>query len=190
MEQSVMHKWEIVNASPLFHYQSTAEHPLYIESSRFSFPSNDGQQFYLRLYPSGKDTDRSDYVSLYLCSTNLHTEQIYLYVLTVCGHKSHTQGKFGVNPLPYIWLTLYWSAEGEQPCSTEDHVGFKNFISRNFLLNQKNGFLHNNKLIIFCQVCLIFVFKIKGKLLYLYRWAWRTQALTVTTISRRKIDSV
>lgn len=99
----------------------------------------------LRVNPKGLDEESKDYLSLYL--------------LLVSCNKSEVRAKFKFSIL---------NAKREETKAMESQRayrfvqgkdwGFKKFIRRDFLLDEANGLLPEDKLTIFCEVSVDFVF--------------------------------
>ncbi|KAA8585428.1 hypothetical protein FQN60_004122, partial [Etheostoma spectabile] len=113
-----------------------------IKSSTFSSGANDKLKWCLRVNPKGLDEESKDYLSLYL--------------LLVSCPKSEVRAKFKFSIL---------NAKGEETKAMESQRayrfvqgkdwGFKKFIRRDFLLDEANGLLPDDKLTLFCEACLI-----------------------------------
>lgn len=110
-----------------------------IKSSTFSSGANDKLKWCLRVNPKGLDEESKDYLSLYL--------------LLVSCPKSEVRAKFKFSIL---------NAKGEETKAMESQRayrfvqgkdwGFKKFIRRDFLLDEANGLLPDDKLTLFCEV--------------------------------------
>ncbi|XP_034395602.1 LOW QUALITY PROTEIN: speckle-type POZ protein [Cyclopterus lumpus] len=113
-----------------------------VKSSTFSSGANDKLKWCLRVNPKGLDEESKDYLSLYL--------------LLVSCPKSEVRAKFKFSIL---------SAKGEETKgyrARERTVfvqgkdwGFKKFIRRDFLLDEANGLLPDDKLTLFCEVSVV-----------------------------------
>uniref|UniRef100_A0A667Z2V9 Speckle type BTB/POZ protein like a n=1 Tax=Myripristis murdjan TaxID=586833 RepID=A0A667Z2V9_9TELE len=117
-----------------------------LKSSTFSSGPNDKMKWCLRVNPKGLDDESKDYLSLYL--------------LLVSCPKSEVRAKFKFSLL---------NAKREETKAMESQRayrfvqgkdwGFKKFIRRDFLLDEANGLLPDDKLTLFCEVirdiCLI-----------------------------------
>ncbi|KAB0336367.1 hypothetical protein E2I00_007368, partial [Balaenoptera physalus] len=109
-----------------------------IKSSTFSSGANDKLKWCLRVNPKGLDEESKDYLSLYL--------------LLVSCPKSEVRAKFKFSIL---------NAKGEETKAMESQRayrfvqgkdwGFKKFIRRDFLLDEANGLLPDDKLTLFCE---------------------------------------
>jgi len=98
----------------------------------------------LRVNPKGLDEESKDYLSLYL--------------LLVSCNKSEVRAKFKFSIL---------NAKREETKAMESQRayrfvqgkdwGFKKFIRRDFLLDEANGLLPDDKLTIFCEVSIYFI---------------------------------
>ncbi|RXN12777.1 speckle-type POZ -like isoform X2 [Labeo rohita] len=110
-----------------------------IKSSTFSSGANDKLKWCLRVNPKGLDEESKDYLSLYL--------------LLVSCPKSEVRAKFKFSIL---------NAKAEETKAMESQRayrfvqgkdwGFKKFIRRDFLLDEANGLLPDDKLTLFCEV--------------------------------------
>nr|CAD7444393.1 unnamed protein product [Timema bartmani] len=110
-----------------------------LKSSTFSAGANDKLKWCLRVNPKGLDEESKDYLSLYL--------------LLVSCNKSEVRAKFKFSIL---------NAKREETKAMESQRayrfvqgkdwGFKKFIRRDFLLDEANGLLPDDKLTIFCEV--------------------------------------
>uniref|UniRef100_A0A668V115 MATH domain-containing protein n=1 Tax=Oreochromis aureus TaxID=47969 RepID=A0A668V115_OREAU len=110
-----------------------------IKSSTFSSGANDKLKWCLRVNPKGLDEESKDYLSLYL--------------LLVSCPKAEVRAKFKFSIL---------NAKGEETKAMESQRayrfvqgkdwGFKKFIRRDFLLDEANGLLPDDKLTLFCEI--------------------------------------
>ncbi|CAB1312124.1 unnamed protein product [Coregonus sp. 'balchen'] len=113
-----------------------------IKSSTFSSGANDKLKWCLRVNPKGLDEESKDYLSLYL--------------LLVSCPKAEVRAKFKFSIL---------NAKGEETKAMESQRayrfvqgkdwGFKKFIRRDFLLDEANGLLPDDKLTLFCEVSVV-----------------------------------
>jgi len=113
-----------------------------IKSSTFSAGQNDKLKWCLRVNPKGLDEESKDYLSLYL--------------LLVSCNKSEVRAKFKFSIL---------NAKREETKAMESQRaykfvqgkdwGFKKFIRRDFLLDEANGLLPDDKLTLFCEVSVV-----------------------------------
>lgn len=113
-----------------------------MKSSTFSAGSNDKLKWCLRVNPKGLDEESKDYLSLYL--------------LLVSCCKSEVRAKFKFSIL---------NAKGEETKAMESQRaykfvqgkdwGFKKFIRRDFLLDETNGLLPEDKLTLFSEVSVV-----------------------------------
>ncbi|XP_028628724.1 speckle-type POZ protein-like isoform X2 [Grammomys surdaster] len=109
-----------------------------LKSSTFSSGPNDKMKWCLRVNPKGLDDESKDYLSLYL--------------LLVSCPKSEVRAKFKFSLL---------NAKREETKAMESQRayrfvqgkdwGFKKFIRRDFLLDEVNGLLPDDKLTLFCE---------------------------------------
>jgi len=113
-----------------------------LKSSTFSAGQNDKLKWCLRVNPKGLDEESKDYLSLYL--------------LLVSCNKSEVRAKFKFSIL---------NAKREETKAMESQRayrfvqgkdwGFKKFIRRDFLLDETNGLLPDDKLTLFCEVSVV-----------------------------------
>ena len=113
-----------------------------LKSSTFSAGQNDKLKWCLRVNPKGLDDESKDYLSLYL--------------LLVSCNKSEVRAKFKFSIL---------NAKREETKAMESQRayrfvqgkdwGFKKFIRRDFLLDESNGLLPDDKLTLFCEVSVV-----------------------------------
>uniref|UniRef100_A0A4W4ETJ2 SPOPL protein n=1 Tax=Electrophorus electricus TaxID=8005 RepID=A0A4W4ETJ2_ELEEL len=113
-----------------------------LKSSTFSSGPNDKMKWCLRVNPKGLDDESKDYLSLYL--------------LLVSCPKSEVRAKFKFSLL---------NAKREETKAMESQRayrfvqgkdwGFKKFIRRDFLLDEVNGLLPDDKLTLFCEVSVV-----------------------------------
>ncbi|KAL6068582.1 hypothetical protein STEG23_000396, partial [Scotinomys teguina] len=113
-----------------------------LKSSPFSSGPNDKMKWCLRVNPKGLDDESKDYLSLYL--------------LLVSCPKSEVRAKFKFSLL---------NAKREETKAMESQRayrfvqgkdwGFKKFIRRDFLLDEANGLLPDDKLTLFCEVSVV-----------------------------------
>jgi len=113
-----------------------------LKSSSFSAGANDKLKWCLRVNPKGLDEESKDYLSLYLLLVNCN--------------KSEVRAKFKFSIL---------NAKREETKAMESQRayrfvqgkdwGFKKFIRRDFLMDEANGLLPDDKLTIFCEVSVV-----------------------------------
>lgn len=113
-----------------------------LKSSTFSASINDKLKWCLRVNPKGLDEESKDYLSLYL--------------LLVSCCKSEVRAKFKFSIL---------NAKGEETKAMESQRaykfvqgkdwGFKKFIRRDFLLDEANGLLPDDKLTLYSEVSVV-----------------------------------
>uniref|UniRef100_A0A914H0P4 Speckle-type POZ protein n=2 Tax=Globodera TaxID=31242 RepID=A0A914H0P4_GLORO len=113
-----------------------------LKSSTFSAGPNDKLKWCLRINPKGLDEESKDYLSLYL--------------LLVQCNKTEVRAKFKFSIL---------NAKREETKAMESQRayrfvqgkdwGFKKFIRRDFLLDEQNGLLPDDRLSIFCEVSVV-----------------------------------
>lgn len=113
-----------------------------LKSSAFSAGANDKLKWCLRVNPKGLDEESKDYLSLYL--------------LLVACNKQEVRAKFKFSIL---------NAKREETKAMESQRayrfvqgkdwGFKKFIRRDFLLDEANGLLPDDKLTLYCEVSVV-----------------------------------
>jgi len=113
-----------------------------LKSSTFSAGANDKLKWCLRVNPKGLDEESKDYLSLYL--------------LLVSSNKSEVRAKFKFSIL---------NTKREETKAMESQRayrfvqgkdwGFKKFIRRDFLLDETNGLLPDDKLTLYCEVSVV-----------------------------------
>ncbi|XP_074601020.1 BTB/POZ and MATH domain-containing protein rdx [Brevipalpus obovatus] len=113
-----------------------------LKSSTFSAGANDKLRWCLRVNPKGLDEESKDYLSLYL--------------LLVSCNKTEVRAKFKFSIL---------NAKREETKAMESQRayrfvqgkdwGFKKFIRRDFLLDEANGLLPDDKLTLYCEVSVV-----------------------------------
>lgn len=113
-----------------------------LKSSTFSAGASDKLKWCLRVNPKGLDEESKDYLSLYL--------------LLVSCNKSEVRAKFKFSIL---------NAKREETKAMESQRayrfvqgkdwGFKKFIRRDFLLDEANGLLPDDKLTLYCEVSVV-----------------------------------
>ncbi|UJR33539.1 hypothetical protein I4U23_020981 [Adineta vaga] len=115
-----------------------------LKSSSFSANSNDKLKWCLRLNPKGLDEESKDYLSL------------YLLLVAAPNSKCETRAKFKFSIL---------NSKGDETKAMESQRayrfvqgkdwGFKKFIRRDFLIDEANGLLPDDKLTLFCEVSVV-----------------------------------
>lgn len=113
-----------------------------LKSSSFSAGTNDKLKWCLRVNPKGLDEESKEYLSLYL--------------LLVSCNKSEVRAKFKFSIL---------NSRREETKAMESQRayrfvqgkdwGFKKFIRRDFLLDEANGLLPDDKLTLYCEVSVV-----------------------------------
>lgn len=113
-----------------------------LKSSTFSAGANDKLKWCLRVNPKGLDEESKEYLSLYL--------------LLVSCNKNEVRAKFKFSIL---------NARREETKAMESQRayrfvqgkdwGFKKFIRRDFLLDEANGLLPDDKLTLYCEVSVV-----------------------------------
>lgn len=113
-----------------------------LKSSVFSAGSNDKLKWCLRVNPKGLDEESKDYISLYL--------------LLVASNKAEVRAKFKFSIIN-AWREETKAMESQRAyrfVQAKDW-GFKKFIRRDFLLDESNNLLPDDKLTIFCEVSVL-----------------------------------
>jgi len=115
-----------------------------LKSSSFSANTNDKLKWCLRLNPKGLDEESKDYLSL------------YLLLVSAPNSKCETRAKFKFSIL---------NSKGDETKAMESQRayrfvqgkdwGFKKFIRRDFLIDEANGLLPDDKLTLFCEVSVV-----------------------------------
>lgn len=113
-----------------------------LKSSTFSAGSNDKLKWCLRVNPKGLDEESKDYLSL------------YLLLVSCCKNEVRAKFKFSI-----------LNAKGEETKAMESQRaykfvqgkdwGFKKFIRRDFLLDEANGLLPDDKLTLYSEVSVV-----------------------------------
>ena len=113
-----------------------------LKSSTFSAGANDKLKWCLRINPKGLDEESKDYLSLYL--------------LLVSCNKSEIRAKFKFSILNYKnEETKAMESQRAYKFVQGKDWGFKKFIRRDFLLEETNGLLPDDKLTLFCEVSVV-----------------------------------
>lgn len=109
-----------------------------LKSSTFSSGPNDKMKWCLRVNPKGLDDESKDYLSLYL--------------LLVSCPKSEVRAKFKFSLLnDKREETKAMESQRAYRFVQGKDWGFKKFIRRDFLLDEANGLLPDDKLTLFCE---------------------------------------
>ncbi|XP_023704919.1 protein roadkill, partial [Cryptotermes secundus] len=110
-----------------------------LESSTFSAGANDKLKWCLRVYPKGRDEESKDYLSLYLRLVSCNKSEVRAkFTLSILNAKrEETNAKESQRAYRFVQGT--W-------------IGYPKFIRRDFLLDEANGLLPDDKLTIFCEV--------------------------------------
>ncbi|XP_059478653.1 speckle-type POZ protein B isoform X2 [Neocloeon triangulifer] len=133
-----------------------------LKSSTFSAGANDKLKWCLRVNPKGLDEESKDYLSLYLLLVSCNKSEVRAKFkfsilnakreetkamggrcLTISGSKGRNQ-----NYISNESQRAYRFVQGKD-------WGFKKFIRRDFLLDEVNGLLPDDKLTIFCEVSVV-----------------------------------
>uniref|UniRef100_A0A0N5CB85 Protein roadkill n=1 Tax=Strongyloides papillosus TaxID=174720 RepID=A0A0N5CB85_STREA len=113
-----------------------------LKSSSFSAGTNDKLEWCLRINPKGLDEESKDYLSLYL-------------LLVQCS-KSEVRAKFKFSILnEKREETKAMESQRAYRFVKGKDWGFKKFIRRDFLLEESNGLLPDDKLTIFCEISVV-----------------------------------
>lgn len=115
-----------------------------LKSSSFSANSTEKFKWCLRLNPKGLDDESKDYLSL------------YLLLVSAPNNKCETRAKFKFSIL---------NGKGDETKAMESQRayrfvqgkdwGFKKFIRRDFLVDETNGLLPDDKLTLYCEVSVV-----------------------------------
>ncbi|XP_071978340.1 speckle-type POZ protein-like [Engystomops pustulosus] len=113
-----------------------------LKSSTFSSGPNDKMKWCLRVNPKGLDDESKEYLSLYL--------------LLVSCPKSEVRAKFKFSLLNVRREeTKAMESQRAYRFVQGKDWGFKKFIRRDFLLDEANGLLPDDKLTLFCEVSVV-----------------------------------
>lgn len=113
-----------------------------LKSSVFSAGRNDKLKWCLRVNPKGLDEESKDYISLYL--------------LLVASNKAEVRAKFKFSILNVRHEeTKAMESQRAYRFVQGKDWGFKKFIRRDFLLDESNGLLPDDKLTIFCEISVL-----------------------------------
>uniref|UniRef100_A0A8C4QUD9 Speckle type BTB/POZ protein like n=1 Tax=Eptatretus burgeri TaxID=7764 RepID=A0A8C4QUD9_EPTBU len=148
-----------------------------VKSSTFSAGTNDKLKWCLRVNPKGLDEESKDYLSLYLllvsCPKSEVRAKFKFSILNAKGEETKAMGKcffilytkvmfmFSVCLLHLVIATFFISYF---TCTESQRAyrfvqgkdwGFKKFIRRDFLLDDANGLLPDDKLTLFCEVSVV-----------------------------------
>jgi len=132
-----------------------------LKSSSFSANVNDKLRWCLRLNPKGLDEESKDYLSLYLLlvaapNSKCETRAKFKFsILNVKGDEtkameSQRAYRFVQGKLDFllIYFKFFFFPSGKD-------WGFKKFIRRDFLIDETNGLLPDDKLTLFCEVSVV-----------------------------------
>lgn len=132
-----------------------------LKSSSFSANANDKLKWCLRLNPKGLDEESKDYLSL------------YLLLVAAPNSKCETRAKFkfsilnskGDETKAMESQRAYRFVQGNVEHFHQSSImifrfpgkdwGFKKFIRRDFLIDETNGLLPDDKLTLFCEVSVV-----------------------------------
>ncbi|MBN3287127.1 SPOP protein, partial [Polyodon spathula] len=155
-----------------------------IKSSTFSSGANDKLKWCLRVNPKGLDEESKDYLSLYLllvsCPKSEVRAKFKFSILNAKGEETKAMGLWNVFPClplslpqPYQsqWVVKWIGQNGSKSSKLcwydvaesqrayrfvqGKDWGFKKFIRRDFLLDEANGLLPDDKLTLFCEVSVV-----------------------------------
>uniref|UniRef100_A0A0N5CHC3 BTB domain-containing protein n=1 Tax=Strongyloides papillosus TaxID=174720 RepID=A0A0N5CHC3_STREA len=131
------YKYTIQNFS--FRSEKTGES---ISSSTFVIAGKEKSEWCLNIYPNGEDEDSKEYVSVYL--ELLRPEKAKAkYRFSILNDKEEEKNvKFVTESKDFV---------------KHKGSGFSHFVKRDFLLNESNGLLINDKLTILCEAELIYL---------------------------------
>lgn len=110
-----------------------------LKSSIFSAGPNDNLKWCLRVNPKGLDEESKDYLSLYLLLISCDKSEVHAkFKFSILNHKrEETKGMESQRAYRFV--------QGKD-------WGFKKFIRRDFLMDDANGLLPDDKLTLFCEV--------------------------------------
>lgn len=110
-----------------------------LKSSTFSAGANDKLKWCLRINPKGLDEESKDYLSLYLLLASCNKSEV------------RAKFKFSILNAKREEVKIMESQRAYKFIQGKDW-GFKKFVKRDFLLDESNGLLPDDKLTIYCEV--------------------------------------
>lgn len=127
-----------------------------LKSSTFSAGANDKLKWCLRINPKGLDEESKDYLSLYLllvqCNKTEVRAKFKFSILNAKREETKAMGK--LNESTRRESLILESQRAYRFVQGKDW-GFKKFIRRDFLLDESNGLLPEDRLSIFCEVSVV-----------------------------------
>uniref|UniRef100_A0AC35UB19 BTB domain-containing protein n=1 Tax=Rhabditophanes sp. KR3021 TaxID=114890 RepID=A0AC35UB19_9BILA len=113
-------------------------------SPTFNAGPNDKLKWCLSINPKGLDAESKEYLSLYLLLVQANT-------------KNEVQAKFKFTIISTLEEKKNVKLESQRPYKfrTSKDWGFRKYINRDFLYDDKNGLLTDDTLTIFCEVSLV-----------------------------------
>ncbi|XP_025944862.1 speckle-type POZ protein-like isoform X1 [Apteryx rowi] len=140
-----------------------------LKSSTFSSGPNDKMKWCLRVNPKGLDDESKDYLSLYLLLVSCPKSEVrakFKFSLlnakreeTKAMAHCHSVGVqlASTSVLCFGSLFAVWMQESQRAYRFVQGKdwGFKKFIRRDFLLDEANGLLPDDKLTLFCEVSVV-----------------------------------
>ncbi|KAG9508484.1 Protein roadkill, partial [Fragariocoptes setiger] len=115
-----------------------------LKSSTFSAGANDKLKWCLRINPRGLDDESKEYLSLYLLLSSISSKQER-------EKEVKAKFKFSILNAKREEVKIMESQRAYKFVQGKDW-GFKKFVKRDFLLDESNGLLPDDKLTIYCEV--------------------------------------
>lgn len=130
-----------------------------LKSSTFSAGTNDKLKWCLRVNPKGLDEESKDYLSLYLllvsCNKTEVRAKFKFSILNAKREETKAMGKCArIPPLFSFTNQSFTESQRAYRFVQGKDWGFKKFIRRDFLLEESNGLLPDDKLTLYCEVSL------------------------------------
>ena len=134
-----------------------------MKSSSFSANSNDKLKWCLRLNPKGLDEESKDYLSLYLLlvtAPNSKCETRAKFKFSILNSKGdetkamESQRAYRFVQGKFLFFGAKMMIEMRSFVLGKDW-GFKKFIRRDFLIDEANGLLPDDKLTLSCEVSVV-----------------------------------
>jgi len=113
-----------------------------LKSSTFSSGANDKMKWCLRVNPKGLDEESKEYLSLYLLLVSCHKNEVRAKFKFSILNNKREETKAMESQRAYRFV------QGKD-------WGFKKFIRRDFLMDESNGLLPEDKLTLFCEVSVV-----------------------------------
>uniref|UniRef100_F6UG35 BTB domain-containing protein n=1 Tax=Ciona intestinalis TaxID=7719 RepID=F6UG35_CIOIN len=119
-----------------------------LRSSTFSSGANDKMKW---VNPKGLDEESKDYLSLYLLLVSCHKSEVRakfkFSILNSKREETKAMGKFS--------FIIFLESQRAYRFVQGKDWGFKKFIRRDFLMDETNGLLPDDKLTLFCEVSVV-----------------------------------